>query len=126
MAVPQKEIRGFYLSGATAAAPATGYGQSDYAKNGFLLLNVFSNGGGTVTVALSSGTATGSAGTAVTSVTTAATGLSFFRLPPEKLSKFFYGSSSGSAGAPVYTSSLVLSDYLDSSQGAIASRPVAL
>ena len=121
-----QETRAQYLTGATAAAAATGFAQSDWARNAYLLLNVFANGGGAVTVALSSSIASGAGGTAVTSVTTAATGLSFYKLPPEKLSQFVSASSSGSAGAPVYSSSILLFDYLDSTQGATAARPVQL
>ena len=122
MANKVREFRAQYLTGATAAAAATGYVTSDNPNNAFLLLNVFANGGGTITVALSSGTATGAAGTAVTSLSTAATGLTWWRLPADRLQRYVYASSSGSAGAPVYTTTLEVLDLLDSSAGTIANR----
>lgn len=130
MASALPEIRTVYLAGlVSASAAATGYGQTDYPGNSILLLSIAGTASQTVTVALSSGTATGAAGSAVTiggatSVTASASAKSTYawRLP-DKLSKYTYASISADGGNVSGTVALVNTDYVNSNEGATAQRP---
>jgi hypothetical protein len=124
MANHPQETRALHVMGAISqSAAATGYVEVDYPTNAWAVLECLSAGGGTVSVAISTGTATGAAGSAVTTVTASSNNVCVPVHFQSKLSKYVYASGTGSAGAPSYSLAIVGQGYANSATVTTAGNP---